>query len=188
MISHIFGKIIGKGAQHIVLENSGIGYKIFTPPRILELAIGAEARLHTYFCVREDGFSLYGFDSAADLELFELLITVNGVGPKVALSILSSGASDFVRKAISAQDPAVFTKISGVGKKTAEKIILELKDKVGGGFGADSGAGSQKYGDILSALEGLGYTSREIKKVLPEIDSSLSDEDKIKQALKLLAN
>ncbi len=170
----------------MVLENNGIGYKIFTTPKVLELPMEARAELHTYLQVREDALQLFGFENAEDLHFFEQLITVSGVGPKVALAVLSAGSVEITKQAIAAGDAAVFTKIGGVGKKTAEKIILELKEKISApDFGAEGGV-SRGLGDIFSALETLGYTGREIKKVLPEIDAHLPEEEKIKQALRIL--
>lgn len=185
MISYISGKIINKTEFSIVLENNGIGYKIFTTPKVLEISIGSNAALYTYLHVREDALVLFGFENLDDLNFFELLITVNGVGPKMALSILSAGSSDLVKQAIVAQDAAIFTKIGGVGKKTAEKIILELKEKVASISNVSVHA---KSDDLLDALEALGYSDREIKDILPQIDYALPVEDKIRQALKFLGN
>ena len=130
---------------------------------------------------------LYGFATAEELGFFELLITVSGVGPKVALSILSAQNIAMVKDAIAAQDAALFTKIGGVGKKTAEKIILELRDKVFSGSAPTAVGSPRSSDDLLAALENLGYSSREIKEVLAKLDQSLPTEDKLRQALKLLS-
>jgi Holliday junction DNA helicase RuvA len=186
MIAFIKGKLIAKGENYIVLENSGIGYRIFTTPKVFEMPLKSELELHTYMQVREDAQALFGFLSPADLQFFELLITVSGVGPKVALSILSADNTDLVKQAIAAQDAAVFTRIGGVGKKTAEKIIVELKEKIV--VIQDNGMSFAKGGDdIIIALENLGYSGREIKEVILKLDHSLSTEEKLRQALKILS-
>ncbi|MBU6447968.1 Holliday junction branch migration protein RuvA [Patescibacteria group bacterium] len=183
MIGYIKGKIIGQNDDYALVENSGIGYMVFSNPKVLEKAIGSEVELHTYMQVREDAINLYGFETAAELLFFQQLITVSGVGPKSALAVLSAGDMDLVKNAIINQDAAVFTKVGGVGKKTAERIIVELKEKLGAG--AISGVGG-KSDDLLSALEALGYSNREIKEVLPKIDHSLASEEKLRQAIKML--
>ncbi|MDB4939711.1 MAG: ruvA [Candidatus Doudnabacteria bacterium] len=185
MIGYIKGKIIGKTENQLLLENNGIGYRIMATPKILELPLNSEIEVHTYLQVREDALNLYGFQTISELNFFELLITVSGVGPKMAMSVLSAGDIDLVRNAIISQDVAVFTKVGGVGKKTAERIIMELKEKLGSiSGGSFVGGGSD---DILTALEGLGYSTREIKEVLSKIDHSLTSEEKLRQALKHLS-
>jgi Holliday junction DNA helicase RuvA len=186
MIGYIKGKIIGKTESQILLENNGIGYRLSVTPKVLDKAMASEVELHTYLQVREDALNLYGFENANDLNFFELLLTVSGVGPKMAMTILSSGDMDLIKNAIASQDLAVFTKMGGVGKKTAERIIVELKEKLGSVL--LSGKGVVGGGDdILAALEGLGYSTREIKEVLGKIDMNLSSEEKLRQALKYLS-
>lgn len=186
MIAFIKGKILSKGENFVVLETGGVGYKIFCIPSIAEMAAGTEISLHTYMHVREDAQQLFGFKTEDQLDFFELLITVSGVGPKMALAILSAGDPETIKQAISAQDPAMFTKIGGVGKKTAEKIILELKDKLGISKAAirASGSGSE---DLIMALENLGYSNREIKEAITKLDHNLPTEQKLRQALKILS-
>lgn len=183
MIGYISGKVIGKNEAYLLVQTGGIGFRVFGTPRILEKEIGAPVELHTYLQVREDAMNLYGFESAAELHFFEMLITVSGVGPKMALAVLSAGDIDLVKSAIISQDAAVFTKIGGVGKKTAERIIVELKEKLGSGTVSFGG----KSEDLLGALESLGYSNREIKDVLGRLDHSLPQEEKLRQALKLLS-
>ncbi|TSC66005.1 MAG: holliday junction ATP-dependent DNA helicase RuvA [Candidatus Doudnabacteria bacterium Gr01-1014_77] len=183
MIGYIKGKIIGKNEQSLLLENNGIGYRVFSTPQVLTIDIGQEIELHTHLQVREDAFNLFGFQSPAELAFFELLTTVSGVGPKVALSVLSAGDLELIKGAIVSQDAAVFTKVGGVGKKTAERIIMELKEKLSGSFTV---TGLGKSDDLLGALEQLGYSVREIKEVLNKIDHTLPTEEKLKQALKYL--
>ncbi len=184
MIGYIKGRIIGKNEQSLLLENNGIGYKVFTTPQVLTREIGEEIELYTHLQVREDALTLYGFANASELSFFELLTTVSGVGPKMALSVLSAGDLELIKGAIVSQDAAVFTKVGGVGKKTAERIIVELKEKISGSVSLQ---GFGKSDDLLSALEQLGYSLREIKEALKGIDHSLSTEEKLKQALKLLS-
>lgn len=185
MIAYIKGRVISKAENYLVLENAGIGYKVFTTPAVLETPIGNIVELHTYLQVREDAQVLFGFASTADLAFFELLITVSGVGPKMALSILAAENTDLIKQAIAQQDAAVFTKIGGVGKKTAEKIILELKEKMGS-VGGGAFVGGKNSSDLITALENLGYSGNEIKNAITKIDHSLSPEEKLRQALKIL--
>lgn len=184
MIAYLKGKIIGKGESFVVLENGGIGYKVFTTPKVLERELGSELALHSYMQVREDAQALFGFLEQADLDFFELLITVSGVGPKMALSILCAENTELIKQAISDQDAAVFTRIGGVGKKTAEKIIVELKEKMGAV--AINKRSAKDSGELIAALEGLGYSNREIKEVLAKLDHAASPEEKLRQALKIL--
>ena len=131
MISYLKGIVLEKGLTYIILENGGLGYKVFVTPETLEFKTGEPVALFTHMKVADDGQSLFGLPDFATLQFFELLITVSGVGPKVALAILSAARVEAVRQAIANQDAAVFTRISGVGNKTAERIIVDLKNKVG---------------------------------------------------------
>jgi Holliday junction DNA helicase RuvA len=187
MIASLRGIITAKDLNSLVLETGGIGYRVLCTAGLAgECKIGQEMHLHTYLQVREDAMVLFGFAEQAELDFFELLITVSGVGPKMALSVLNAGNSEMVKEAIAAEDAAVFTKIGGVGRKTAEKIIVELKEKVGAlGYSRESG-GSAGSDDLLVALEQLGYSAREIKEVLPKLERGASAEIRLRQALKLL--
>jgi Holliday junction DNA helicase RuvA len=180
MIAYLKGTILEKGLTYIILENSGIGYKVFVTPETLEGRIGDTVALFIYHKVSDDGQSLFGLPDFASLQFFELLITVSGVGPKVALAILSSARVDAVRQAIFNQDAAVFTRISGIGLKTAEKIIVELKNKVGAG-GSPAGAGAE----VFDALLALGYNQREVREVVNKIDSAKPQGEQLKQALQM---
>jgi Holliday junction DNA helicase RuvA len=185
MIASISGKINQIGDGWVVVETGGIGYKVNTTPNVLEMPVGSTVSLKTYLQVREDAMVLFGFLAAEELEFFEMLITVSGVGPKGALGIMSSQNMKLIKNAIANQDAALFTKIGGVGKKTAEKIILELRDKVfGGKVGGVSGG--QKSDDLVAALENFGYSSREIKDVLGKLDQSAPTEERLRKALKIL--
>lgn len=180
MIAYLKGKILEKGITYLIIENNGIGYKVFVVPDFLQLAIGDEVKLFTYHKISEDGQALFGLPDFETLQFFEMLITVSGVGPKVALAILSSARVDAVKSAIANQDAAIFTRISGVGTKTAEKIIVELKNKVAGSMNQVSSS------EVFDALLALGYSQREVREVINKVDGSASQGEQIKQALKLL--
>ena len=131
MIVYIKGKTAAVGKDYAIVENGGIGYQIFMPGSMLEcLHAGMEVKIHTYYHVREDAVSLFGFLTEGDLNLFRLLISVNGIGPKAALGILSALTPDEVQFAVLADDVNALAKAPGIGKKTAQKLILELKDKL----------------------------------------------------------
>lgn len=181
MIAYLKGTILQKGLTYVVVENQGLGYKVFVTPDILLMSVGDSVELYTYLKVSEDGQALFGLPDFSTLQFFELLITVSGVGPKVALAILSAARAADVKQAIASQDTAVFTRISGVGTKTAEKIIVELKSKVGA-VGGMPAAG----GEIFDALLGLGYNQREVREVVGKLDTTLSQQQQLRQALKIL--
>lgn len=182
MIAYLKGKILEKGLTYIILENNGIGYKVFVLPEVLAKTVGEETALFTYQKIAEDGQALFGLPDFETLQFFEMLITVNGVGPKVALAILSSARVDSVKDAIARQDAGIFTRISGVGTKTAEKIIVELKNKVG----ALPGQGNGSPSEVFDALLSLGYNQREVREAVQKVDSSLTQEQQLKEALKIL--
>ena len=195
MISYLKGTILEKATNFIIIstgggpasggENFDIGYKVFVIPEILELHKGDAVALYIYHKVSEDGQSLYGLPDFVTLQFFELLITVSGVGPKVALAILSAAKVDAVKQAILAQDAAIFTRISGVGLKTAEKIIVELKSKIGS-LETFPGLGTNTS-EVFDALLALGYNQREVREVVGKIDNALTTQEQIKQALKLIS-
>ena len=182
MIAYLQGKILEKTAAYIILENQGVGYKVFVTPEILEQPLGQELRLYVYHKVAEDSQALFGLSDFESLQLFELLVTVSGVGPKVALAILSAARVSDIRQAIASQDSGIFTRISGVGTKTAEKIIIELKNKVIG-----SGSPAAGASEVFDALLALGYKQNEVRSVISKVDGSLTQGEQIKQALKFLS-
>lgn len=184
MIAYIEGKILQKGTNFLVVENQGIGYKVFVTPANLEAKLGQEVELYTYLKVSDDAQTLFGLPNFPSLQFFELLLTVSGVGPKVALNIIAAAKITLIEQAIVNQDSEIFTRISGVGKKTAERIILELKNKVlGTGLAETAGSGS----DIYDALINLGYSHREVRNVIGTIDRTGPAENQLKEALKLLS-
>lgn len=186
MISYLKGTVVHTSLTYIVVNVGGVGYKVFVVPELLGKAVGQSVELFTYHKSSDDGQALYGFPAAAALDFFELLIAVSGVGPKIALAILSSAEIVVLREAIARQDIAFFSQMAGIGKKTAERIILELKDKIGRLPGGD-GVLANNSSDVFGALTGLGYAAHEARRALAEIDRSLSTEEQLKQALKLLS-
>lgn len=186
MISKITGQIIHISEKFIIIETNGIGYKIYTTAELLNaIKLNTEIKAWTYLAVRENALDLYGFADKKDLDFFELLITISGVGPKTALGILNVANVDSLRKAISTGETAHLTKVSGLGKKMADKIVLELKGKLG--EYEEVHLGLKEEIDALEALKSLGYSHREARESLQEIDKNLTTtSDRVKAALKHL--
>lgn len=182
MLAYLKGKVLEKSSAYVIVENNGLGYKVFVTPEILESRVGDTVAVFTYLKVSEDGQALFGLPDFQTLQFFEMLITVSGVGPKVALAILSAARADAVKQAIMSQDAGIFTRISGVGTKTAEKIIVELKNKVG----VLDMPGAKSSSEVFDALLALGYSQREVREVIGKLDAALSQGEQIKQALKFL--
>lgn len=191
MIAYLKGKIIGKLLNYVIVEVGGIGYQVFAGESFLnELKSGEEMEFFIHHQVREEASDLYGFKTMEDLELFGSLLTVSGVGPKSALGVISMASAGDIKEAIIRGDANLLTKVSGIGKKTAERIILELKTKVlrsaGGTISLDS-AGSLGS-DEIDALMSLGYSLSEARAALNTVDSSLIDSgERVKAALKKMA-
>lgn len=186
MIGSIKGRVQYKGATYIILEANSIGYKVFvTPPLLFSLKIGQEQGLVILTYVREDQITLYGFEKLAELEFFELLLTVSGVGPKSALGIMSLASLEMIKSAIVSEDPSVFTKVSGIGRKTAERVIVELKEKLKNEVDATPVA--REHSDAMDALVALGYSQQEARDALKNIPKDITNlQEKVKQALKTL--
>jgi len=184
MIASISGIVINKRLDSLIIETSGVGYLVFTTSAVLASSqLNKPIKLMTHMVVREDHQSLYGFPTQEELQLFSMLLSVSGIGPKAALAILNSGQATELKSAIAHGDSAIFTAISGVGSKTAQRLILELKNKIGS-IGADITSGDSE--EIINALAGLGYNMYEIRQVLGKISRQMSLEEKVKEALKLL--
>jgi Holliday junction DNA helicase RuvA len=195
VIASVEGVVGAVAADSLVIEVGGIGYRVFAAPAIIAGAQpGGRLKLHTYHLVREDQQALYGFRSPEELGFFNLLLTVTGVGPKVALAIVGSRPTADLQLAIMAQDQAVLVSIPGIGKKLAERVIFELKEKVaaagvavGGSVAVGSVAGE---GEIVAALQALGYSLAEARDASRAalldvgVDSSL--EERVKAALRSL--
>jgi holliday junction DNA helicase RuvA len=185
MIGSIRGKIILKTEKSLLVETAGVGYKISVSPDVLSKAgkTGEEIFLFIHTHVREDVFDLYGFLSKEELEFFEMLINVSGIGPRSALAILGITSTETLRRAISTGDTGYLTKVSGIGKKTAEKIVIELRDKMGKEL---SGSSLQGELDALEALKSLGYSQNEAREALKKVSSDANTNAKIREALKIL--
>lgn len=173
-----------KRADSLVVEMNGVGYKVICPVQVLEsVKLNDEVFLNTYTYVREDILALYGFKTADDLVLFELLISVSGVGPKAAVNILSAADSEKIRNSIRKQDPGILYSVSGIGKKTAEKIVVELKNKLGAT--SEMFVPSSETEDLYQALTDLGFKTNEISTAVSNIPENLkTTEEKLKFALK----
>jgi Holliday junction DNA helicase RuvA len=196
VIASVEGKVGAVTPDSVVIEVGGIGYRVFAAPAILATAQPASTiKLHTYHLVREDLQSLFGFRTTEDLGFFNLLLTVTGVGPKVALAIVGSRPTPDLQLAIMAQDQAVLVSIPGIGKKLADRIIFELKEKVAAaGIAASSVAGGAGIGaaesEVIGALQALGYSlaeAREASRVaLADATIGGTLEDRVKAALRSL--
>lgn len=190
MIAHIRGVVEEKFGNSVILDVSGVGYEMLVPtPDFEAVLLGEERKFFTYHAVRENSEELYGFSSLAAKKIFELLISVQGIGPKAAISILSLSEAEEVRNAIANADTAFISKASGVGKKSAERVIVDLRDKVG--IPSHYGATEAKFltadkgsDEALDALIALGFPLKEATAALENVDPSLSVEERIKLALK----
>jgi Holliday junction DNA helicase RuvA len=191
MIASVEGRIAGVSPDSLVVEAGGVGYRVFCGPSTLAAARSGESmKLHTHHLVRDDLQALYGFRTVEELGFFELLITVTGVGPKVGLSIISSRPVPDLQLAILQGDEAVLTAVSGVGKRLAARIVLELKEKVAaaGSAGAAGGAGGES--EVVAALQALGYSAGEARDAsraaLAATPVGASLEERVKAALREL--
>ena len=202
MISYIRGELIAIETEKVIVDVGGVGYGIYMPGQSMGLlpSVGEEVKLHTYLNVWEDAMQLFGFLTRDDLEVFKLVIGVSGIGPKGGISILSELSPDDLRFAVLANDAKAITKAPGIGRKTAEKLIIELKDKLkiedvleqrmaGAQGTVEMTQQSEVQSEAVQALVALGYGSTEsmkaVKKVLPGTDGTV--EDILKQALKVMA-
>ena len=189
MISFLQGKILNKSQNYVILKVGGIGYQVFVNSTMLaDLQIGQDVEIYTHQYVREDSLDLYGFKSMGDLEMFELLISISGIGPKSALGVLAVASVEDVKESIARGDSSLLTKVSGIGRKTAERVVLELREKIGNlkleTGNSKSGAGSAS-GDEIDALMVLGYSMPQARDALRAVDPKIKDSgERIKQALK----
>lgn len=192
MISHIKGMIEEKfGTNGVIIDVNGVGYEMLVPvPDFENVNLGEEKKFYTYHQVRENAEDLYGFSSLMAKKLFEMLISVQGIGPKAGVAILSLAEAEEVRNAIANADVSFISKASGVGKKSAERVIVNLKDKVGipSKYGATEVRGSAKTevesDEALDALIALGFPLKEATKALEKVPVDLSVEERIRLALK----
>ena len=185
MISRLRGTVAARTAAGLVLDVGGVGYLLAVTPRVTA-RVGKEATVETYLVVREDALQLYGFASAEERELFELLLGVSGVGPKVALAIVSGSTPVELRRAIVRDDTARFEAIPGIGRKTAQRVIMELKEKLAVAYGLQD---QTTHGDALArdALVELGWSLLDAERALVDVDESLPVEEQVRAALKRAA-
>jgi holliday junction DNA helicase RuvA len=183
MIASLRGKVVARMLDGVVLDVNGVGYRIQTTLRALQKArAGEDVALDTYLHVREDALQLYGFAEPAERELFEHFLSVSGVGPKVALAILSGSTPADLRRAIALEDITRFVAIPGIGKKTAERVVLELKEKIGQ---VDAIGGPREHELVArDALVELGYSLPEAERALATTDPEAPPEERVKQALR----
>jgi len=189
VIARLRGKPVASTPEGLVLDVGGVGYLVAATPSAVRRADGAdEVTVETYLHVREDTMQLYGFADRAERELFVQLLTVNGVGPKVALAIVSGSPAEELRRAIVREDTTRFTVIPGIGKKTAERIVLELKEKIGAGAPDLAPVGSGDAHVVArDALVELGYSVADAERALADTDPELPPEERVRLALKKAA-
>jgi len=182
VIAYVSGEIIARGADHVIVDVRGVGYKVFVPRH----PSGDSVALHTHQVVREDGQFLYGFESREELALFELLISVSGVGPKAGLAILSVARPSEVAAAIASGDAVALARAPGVGKKTAERLIVDLKSKIARGQPEREAVGIFTDDEAVAALQALGYTAAEALAALRGVPPAgrASTEERLSAALR----
>lgn len=188
MIASLSGTVRYKDLNHLIVDVGGVGYRVsVTTDVAAEAGLSAPVFLWTYLAVRENALDLYGFPERDSLEVFEHLITVSGIGPKTALGILNVASPTTLRQAVSSGDTSYLTRVSGVGRKNAEKIVLELKDKLTYSS-EDHGVSSSAEGDALEALVSLGYSERDAREALKKVAKDVKDAGaRVKEALRLLS-
>jgi Holliday junction DNA helicase RuvA len=183
VIARLRGTVAARTASGVVLDVGGVGYLVAATPRV-SARVGEETTVETYLHVREDVLQLYGFATADERELFELLLGVSGVGPKVALAIVSGSTPVELRRAIAREDTARFEAIPGIGRKTAQRVVLELREKMAIPVGAETASGAVLARD---ALVELGWSLIDAERALAGVDGSLSIEEQVRVALRKAA-
>ncbi|MGC8507036.1 MAG: Holliday junction branch migration protein RuvA [Thiomonas sp.] len=190
MIGRLHGTLLDKSPPQILLDVGGVGYEVDVPMSTLyDLpAVGHVVTLLIHTVIREDAHLLYGFATAAERATFRELLKISGIGPRIALAVLSGLSVAEIAQAVTQQDTARFTRVPGIGKKTAERLLLELKGKLGADLGAGaSAAAAGSTSDVLQALIALGYSEREAAAAVKALPEGCSVDDGIRQALKSLA-
>ena len=189
MIGKLNGTLGEKNTPQVLVECGGVGYEVFVPMSTYYNlpARGEPVSLLTHFVVREDAQVLYGFGSAAERESFRQLIKISGVGPRTALAVLSGMTVSDLAQAVTSQEAGRLVKVPGIGKKTAERLLLELKGKLGADIGAPAAAGDDAQADILQALVALGYSDKEAALALKVLPTGVGVSEGIKLALKSLS-
>ena len=192
MIAAVRGEVIGRGEDHLVIETGGIGFKVFTTHECaLRLVVGDPVFLFTHLVVREDALTLFGFETEDLRDLFILLLGVNGVGPRTGLAILSTMSPDAIRRSVAAEQADLFTRVPGVGKKTAQQIVLHLQGKLKGNDVVSGEPGTIEIdAQVLDALTGLGYSIVEAQAAIQSIPrGTASDvESRLRLALQYFSN
>ncbi len=188
MIGYLEGKVELIRNNQIIINVNGVGYRVLVGPEFCsKLHVGETAQMYVYTQVREDVLALYGFPGVEELDFFELLISVSGIGPKAAIGILAAAPIDKIRASIVGQDPTLLSSVSGVGKKTAEKVVVELKNKVGA-TGSLFGNVSGKAEDVYEALIGLGFKPQEAREAIASLPSDYTEtESQLKHCLAMLS-
>ncbi len=189
MIASLSGTVLKIAADHVVLGVGGVGLRVFVPRPVLEDAggVGRSLRLHTHLVVREDALMLFGFSSEEDLQLFELLLGVSGVGPKVALSILSTLSPELLQSAVLREEPAVLQRVPGIGKKTAERLMFQLRDRLDVALPTAAVLVSDVDAEVIDVLTSLGFSIVEAQAALQNVPREVKEvEARVQQALQIL--
>ncbi|HET8581529.1 MAG TPA: Holliday junction branch migration protein RuvA [Candidatus Paceibacterota bacterium] len=187
MIGHLEGTIIATGTESVILSAGGVGYRIFvTPDALARAEEGSAAAFWTHLAVRENALDLYGFAAKDELRFFELLLGVSGIGPKSALGVMSVATLETLRSAIASGDATHLTKVGGIGKKTAEKIVLELRDKVGPAAASDADRADL---DAMEALVAMGYSAGDAREALKRVPRDITgSNERLREALRGLGS
>jgi len=190
MIAYIKGEITHKTDKYIILDNQNIGYQIFSTEIILNsVKEGEKIELFTHQYVKEDALDLYGFKTIDELEFFKHLLGISGVGPRSALAVLSIAKLEDIKQAIFKGDPTLLKKVSGIGQKTAERIVIELKNKIAALTSATGEIAKGVGDELIDALEALGYNQNDIRHAVSKLPSNIENiQDKIKATLKIINN
>lgn len=189
MIASLDGTLVAKGNDFLIVGCNGVGYRVKVPAPVLAGAgrSGDAVMLYTHMAVRENEMTLYGMKTLEELELFELLLEVSGVGPKAALSLIGAMEPTTIANAIAGEQPELLTRVPGIGKRTAERIVLDLKNKIGAFAVGLAPTTTSTDADAISALTALGYSVAEAQKALQGLQPGLDLESKIFQALQKLS-
>ena len=189
MIAYISGKIVQKTDKSLIISVGGVGYQVFVSTDVLARSpgVGETIELSTYLAVRENALDLFGFETIDEKNFFELLLSVSGIGPRSALSILSIAPMTTIKKAIGSGDTSYLTKVSGIGRKTAEKIVVALRDKLSALRHNDESGSLRGESDVREALQSLGYSLNDSRNAVKQIDVSIvGTNERIKEALRIL--
>ena len=192
MIASLHGKLESIGGDWAIINVNGVGFQVYMPTSTLSTlgAVGSETHLHTQLILREDGAYLYGFGTVEELELFQILIEVSGLGPRLGLAVLSALSVEQAGMAIATGNSTLLMTVSGIGKRMAERIIVELKDKIGAGLiSAPTTQYAQENADVITALTSLGYSAAEASRAVSNLPSSdMSLEEKVKLTLQYFSS